>query len=120
MTMGFTRLLVLGLAGPLVGIAIGYGVWGLPNAELRRDLGKTKAWLMDEIRRNDAWYHGAELQAAQDALAKAQADLTKARNDLAHTQAILKEAADDWRSEQARRKALERELAALVRESRTR
>ena len=114
--MGARLLWVAAGAGLLVGLTLGYLVWGRESAALAQELAKTKTWLLEEIKRSDAAAAratetgrptdgGSELEKAQAGLRAAQADLNK-------TRALLKEAVDDWRSERRRRRDVETRLAA--------
>src|SRR5262245_14882105 len=93
-------------ASILVGLALGYLVWGRENAALAQELAKTKTWLLDEIKRSDATASARASETPRppdpSELEKAQAGLRAVQADLNATKAVLKEAVDDWKSEPQR------------------
>ena len=108
-------------AGILVGLALGYLVWGRESAALAQELAKTKTWLLDEIKRSDAAAARASettrpTDVAAGDLEKAQARLRAVQADLNATRALLKEAVDDWKGERKRRRDVEVRLAMKDRE----
>ena len=87
--MGLGKAGVIGLAGGLMGLVLGYTLWGLPVDALtstlettRAELLKTQGWLRDEIRTSDERH-----EQVSKRLEKALADLARARAQLAQTSA---------------------------------
>jgi hypothetical protein len=77
---------LIGIAGILAGLLLGYALWGLQVVELSFTLGKTtnellktQAWLNDEIRSSDERQEEvlAQLTKALGELTKARAELTR-------------------------------------------
>jgi hypothetical protein len=88
--MGFWKAAVSGCAGILMGLAVGYTVWGQPMANLHGSLAKvtaelatTKVWLWDEIRSSDERY-----DRVSSSLARTVADLAQARAELARIRTL--------------------------------
>lgn len=82
--MGFLKTVLSGIAGVLMGLGLGYGLWGHSMADLRSgfakvsaELATTRTWLWDEIRSSDERY-----EKVASALTKAQADLMRAQAEL--------------------------------------
>jgi hypothetical protein len=89
LTMGMGKAGVIGLAGGLMGLVLGYTLWGLPVDALtstlemtRAELLKTQGWLRDEIRTSDERH-----EQVSKRLEKALAGLARARAQLAQTSA---------------------------------
>lgn len=87
--MGMGTAGVIGLAGGLMGLVLGYTLWGHPVDDLtstlettRAELLKTQGWLRDEIRSSDERHEQVSKQ-----LEKALADLARVRAQLAQTSA---------------------------------
>jgi hypothetical protein len=85
--MRFVKAAASGMAGLLIGLTLGYTVWGQQTAALTDALAKTsgelaitKGWLLDEIEWSDE-RHGQALAM----LTKALADLAQARAEIART-----------------------------------
>ena len=83
---------LIGIAGVLAGLLLGYALWGLEVVELSFTLGKTtnellktQAWLNDEIRSSDERQEEVSAQ-----LTKALGELTKTRADLARLAAAAR------------------------------
>ena len=84
---------LIGIAGVLAGLLLGYALWGLQVVELSFTLGKTtnellktQAWLNDEIRSSDERQEEVSAQ-----LTKALGELTKARAELARLAAARRQ-----------------------------
>jgi hypothetical protein len=82
--MGDWKAAVSGIAGALVGLVIGYVIWGQPTADLHvtlskvsKELATTKLWLWDEIRTSDERY-----ERVSSTLTTTLADLTHARAEI--------------------------------------
>jgi hypothetical protein len=94
--MGFWKTAVSGGAGIVIGLVVGYTVWGQSVAELHAALAKvsaelatTKAWLWDEIRTSDERH-----DRVSSTLTKTLADLTNARAELERIRAASGVSAD--------------------------
>jgi arginine deiminase len=91
--MRLAKAALVGVAGLVTGLLLGYALWGLEVVELSRtlektnvDLVKTQAWLRDEILSSDERH---EQVAAK--LTKALADLSRARAQLARISAVSRQ-----------------------------
>ena len=131
--MNVTKLVAAALVGLVAGGAVGYFVGGEENAKLKLEISKVRAWLAEEMRQSDlAREDGARkgtaqleqtqtaLRQAQTALQQAQGELARTRTELARTTTVLREAQADWRTEAARRRALQERVDVLERTLRTR
>jgi hypothetical protein len=117
--MELGRYVIASVLGVLLGMAGGYVLWGADRASLAEELEKTRGWLAEEMKVADARVEecararsrasGPEVEQIRSALAKAEAEVARLR-------VVAKEAADDWRTELERRRALAARLAAAQRE----
>ena len=117
--MELGRYVIAGVLGVLLGLAGGCVLWRADRASLAEELEKTRGWLAEEMRVADARVEecqrargraaGPDVESIRSALAKAEAEVARLR-------AVAKEAADDWRTELERRRALAVRLAAAQRE----
>lgn len=117
--MELGRYVIASVLGMLLGLAGGYGLWGSDRASLAKELEKTRGWLAEEMKVADARVEecqrgrsrasGPEAENIRSALARAEAEVARLR-------AVAKEAADDWRTELERRRALAGRLATAQRE----
>ena len=89
LTMGMGKAGVIGLAGGLMGLVLGYTLWGHPVDDLtstlettRAELLKTQGWLRDEIRSSDERHEQVSKQ-----LERALAELARVRAQPAQTSA---------------------------------
>ncbi len=93
--MRFMKTALVGVAGVLGGLVLGYALWGHQVEELSWTLGKTngelwktQAWLRDEIRTSDERH-----EHVSATLTKALADLARTRAQLARMSALSKQSA---------------------------
>jgi uncharacterized protein HemX len=95
-------VVVAGTLCGLLGVGVGYVVWGQHDANL--ELARVRRWLAEEMQRSDERHK--ELEAK---LKQAEADIRKAEG-------VVKDAQDDWRAERQRRRALEERQAVQERD----
>ena len=90
---------LLGGAGALAGVGVGYALWGTHIADLHEQVEKVQSWIAQEMRGADERNRSAETRIKQ-----LEAEVGKLKSVLAEAQA-------DLRAEHQRRRALEERLA---------